>query len=188
MNGRAAMGLLVVFSCGAAVGAAETPDSTILKAGAITARLNPDDGRMVSLAVGGHELLAEPGQLLLQIGQNEPLPLGKNLQGLVVSRSAGGLMIEGRERKSGVAVHAQWLCRKDLECRLTLTGPGPQRLEVAVELRLPCTRRRLQFLAPSGDDHVEVDFSRPWPSLIAATPGGWSCRPAFSIGPKTIGG
>lgn len=144
----------------AAAAPAPTVPETHLEAGPLTAKLAAD-GRVLSLAVRGHELLSGPGQLTLQVDQGEPVPLGSGLEGFKTGSTKGGFVIEGREPNSGVAVRAEWLAGKDLECRLTLTAGGPKRQGAAVELRLPCVKQTLQLLAPSGEDHVAVDFSRP---------------------------
>lgn len=142
----------------AADAAAEPP--IVLQAGRLSVGLSPDEGRPVSLAVGGHSLLSAPGELTLQVDKSPAVSLGKNLTGFSTIRRDGSIIVEGREPQSGVDVRAEWRGGQDIECRLTLTGRQSPRQEAAVELRLPWTKRPLEVLAPSGDDRHQADFSR----------------------------
>ena len=135
-------------------------EPVVLQAGRLTASLAAADGRLLSLAVGQHELLASPGVLTLQVDKGTPAALGTNLEGFTITRSRGGLIVEGREPASGVAVRAEWLAGADLECRITLAGVKKPRCEAAVELRLPCAGGPLEVLAPGPDDRRTVDFTK----------------------------
>lgn len=137
-----------------------SPSPIMLQAGKLSVGLAPDEGRPVSLAVGGHSLLSGPGLLTLQVDKAPAISLGKNLTDFAVVRRDGSLVLEGHEPQSGVDVRAEWRAGQDIECRLTLTGRQSARQEAAVELRLPWTKQPLQVLAPSGDDRHQADFSR----------------------------
>jgi hypothetical protein len=132
----------------------------ILQAGELSAKLRMADGRVTSLSVRGHELLASPGQLLLQVGKQEPVPLDSRWTGLSVKRQGAALVVTGREPASGIDLRAVWTAGRNLECRTTLVQRGPERLEAAIELSLPCVARRLVRLAPSGSEAATVDFTR----------------------------
>ena len=56
---------------------AEAPQFS-LRTGDLAARLSPADGRLLSLAVRGHELLAAPSQLFVQVNKQEAVPLIPN--------------------------------------------------------------------------------------------------------------
>ncbi|NUQ61533.1 MAG: hypothetical protein HUU20_03530 [Pirellulales bacterium] len=139
---------------------AEEDRPVLLQAGPLKLALSPKDARIESLAVFGQEILSVPGELLLGIGDKSPVPVAKALQGLKIAAIGGGLVIEGREAESGAAFRAEWIAREDLECRVQLVAEKQPRLEALVELRLPCRRHTLRLLAPSGNDHQIVDFSR----------------------------
>ena len=130
-----------------------------LRTGTLAATVAKHDGRVASLAVRGHELLAAPGELRLQAGNDKPVALDASLQGFATAERDGSLVMNGRDPASGVAVRAEWIAGRDLECRLTLTGSKAPRLDASVELRLPCVKQVLQLLAPAGNDRVTVDFS-----------------------------
>lgn len=150
----------VFFPARAVAADAPTQPPIPLQAGRLSIGLSSDEGRPVSLAVGGHSLLSAPGALTLQVDKATAVSLGKNLTGFRMVRSAGGVIIEGCEPQSGVDVRAEWCGGQGIECRLTLTGRQPARQEAAVELRLPWNKQSLQVLAPSGDDRHQADFSR----------------------------
>lgn len=133
---------------------------TVLRAGATEAAFT-DRGSLASLSVGGHELLTAAGQGLLEVDRNKPVSFPEGLEGVRLTHTTGTLTVEGRDPRSGVSVRAEWIAGKDLECRLTLSGSGSNRQEAAVGLRLPCANSEIEMLAPSGDDHVRVDFSKP---------------------------
>jgi hypothetical protein len=138
---------------------AEAPQFS-LRTGDLAARLSPADGRLLSLAVRGHELLAAPAQLFVQVNKQEAVPLSSQWTSLSIQRQGAGLRIEGREPRSGIELRAVWTAGPNLECRTTLVQRGPERLEAAVELSLPCVPRRLVRLAPSGQAATVVDFTR----------------------------
>jgi len=140
--------------------AGEQDGPFVLKAGDLTARLSRNEGRLISLAVGDRQLLSAPGDVLLQLGTDEPVPLGKSFQGFRVAKQKGVLVVEGREPHSGVAVRVEWMADRDFECRATLTNAKGPRLEASVALRLPVAKQKLSVLAPSVADREEIDFSR----------------------------
>jgi len=155
---------LAIFAAafsGSPLSARAEPSPVVLRAGDLAASFSPDEGRMVSLAVRGHELLAAPGELLLQVDKAAPVSVGKGFQRFNVAKCQHGLIVEGREPRSGVAFRAEWRAGKDLECRVTLTGEKPPRSEAVVELLLPCAGRPLEVLAPGPKDRHTVDFSKP---------------------------
>jgi hypothetical protein len=133
----------------------------VLRAGDLAASFSLDEGRVISLAVRGHELLVAPGGLTLQVDRAAPVSVGKGFEGLAVSKRERGLTIEGREPRSGVAIRAEWLAGKDLQCRITLAGRKSPRSEAAVELLLPCASRPLEVLAPGPADRHTADDA-PW--------------------------
>lgn len=138
---------------------AAEPPTVALDAGELTARLSLDDGQLLSLAVRGHELLAAAGQLRVQVGKQDPLPLNPKWTGLTLKRQPAGLIVEGREPNSGIELRAVWKAGKNIECRTTLLQRGPDRIEAAIELMLPCVPRRLVRLAPSGNEPAIIDFT-----------------------------
>ncbi|MDY0166163.1 MAG: hypothetical protein RBS80_06440 [Thermoguttaceae bacterium] len=148
------LSLLVPMTFGA-----DEPEMS-LQAGHLQARLSMADGRLLSLSVRGHELLAAPGQLLLQVDKHDPVPLNSKWTGLSVKQEGAVLIVMGREPVSGVELRAVWSAGRNLECRTTLVQSGPERLEAAVELSLPCTARRLVRVAPSGGEPAAVDFTQ----------------------------
>lgn len=152
----------ILLTVVAALGTGGTEAPIELQGGSLTAKFSAEQGTLRSLAVRGHELLAAPGQVLLEVDRNPAVAVEPGLKGFKVERAKGGLVIEGSEPRSGVAVRAQWIAGKDLECRLTLTNgkTAATRAEAAVELRLPCVRQTMQMLAPSGDDHLTVDWTK----------------------------
>ena len=131
-----------------------------LRAGKLAVSVSKQDGRVASLAVRGHELLAAPGEVRLQAGTDKPLALDTGLEGFAIAEREGALVVEGRDPKSGIAIRTEWIAGQDLECRVTLTGSKAPRLDASVELRLPCVKQAMQMLVPAGTDHVDVDFAR----------------------------
>ncbi len=117
---------MILGAAGGATGAEQA--DVVLQTGALSARLSMADGRMVSLAVRGHELLAGPGRLFLQIGKRPPVPLDAKWAGLSVQRQGSGVSIVGREPDSGNELRAQWIAGRNLECRMTLLHQGPERV------------------------------------------------------------
>jgi hypothetical protein len=152
----------ILITVVAALGAGGTGTPIELQSGALTAKFSAERGTIRSLAVREHELLAGAGQLLVEVDRNPSVAVEPGLAGFRVERAKGSLTIEGSEPRSGVAVRAQWIAGKDLECRLTLTNSktASTRAEASVELRLPCVKQTMQMLAPSGDDHLTVDWAR----------------------------
>ncbi len=137
------------------------PSAIVFQNERLSVKLSPDEGRPVSLFVGGKSLLSGPGALLVQVDKDPATPIGKDLAKFRVAWRDGSLVVEGREPRSGVDVRAEWRGGRDVECRLTLTGHRSPRQEAAVELRLPWLKRPVRVLAPGGDDRHQTDFSRP---------------------------
>ncbi len=131
-----------------------------LRSGDLCGKFSTSDGRLLALAVRGRELLSGPGQLFLQLGKRPAVPLDSKWTGFSVKREGAALVIAGREPGSGIELRAVWTAGRNLECHTTLVQRGPQRLEAAVELSLPCVARRLVRLAPSGSETAAVDFTR----------------------------
>ncbi len=138
---------------------ADEPEMS-LQSGDLRATLSTADGRLLSLSVRGHELLVSPGQLLLQVGKQEPILLDSKWTGLTVKQEEGTVVITGREPDSGIELRTVWTAGRNLECRTTLVQAGPERLEAAVELSLPFTACRLTRMAPSGSESTIVDFAQ----------------------------
>lgn len=150
--------IAVLSANASSLGAEVAP--VVLRAGDLAAAFSTEEGRPISLAVRGHELLTAPGELTLQVDKATPVSVGKGFQGFAVTRREQGLVVEGREPRSGVALRAEWLAGKDLECRVTLTGQKTPRSEAAVEMLLPCAGRPLEVLAPGASDRHRADFSK----------------------------
>jgi hypothetical protein len=157
----APLGIAIVILSASAPSLRAEPGRGVLAAGDLAAAFSLDAGRLTSLTVRGHELLTAPGEMTLQVDKAGPVSVGKGWQGFAVTERERGLVVEGREPRSGVALRAEWLAGKDLECRVTLTGGKSLRSEAAIELLLPCANRPLEVLAPGADDRHTADFSKP---------------------------
>ena len=132
----------------------------VLQAGDLQARLSTADGQVQSVSVRGNELLAGPGSLSVQVDKEEPAPMSPKWEPFSVKEEGGACVVTGREPESGIEVKAVWRGGRDIECRVTLVQPGPERVEAAVELSLPCPAQSLVWMAPSGSEPSTVDFSQ----------------------------
>jgi hypothetical protein len=73
--------LLAIAILAAVASAARTESKpAVLRAGDLTASFSAGEGRPTSLIVRGHELLAAPGELTLQVDKSAPVAVGKGLE------------------------------------------------------------------------------------------------------------
>ena len=136
--------MLLLAICAVEARAAE--GLVAVKADDLAASIDGTDARLTSLAVRGHELLAAPGELLVEIDGAEPVAVAK-LDGFKVTGPNDRLTVEGHLPGSDVSVRVEWRGGRDLECRLRLLSSKGPRREAAVELRLPCRKQTLNSLS-----------------------------------------
>ena len=67
---------IVLLASGPSKARAEA-EPVVLQAGNLAALFGAADGRLLSLAIGGHELLVSPGQLTLQVDKAAPIALAR---------------------------------------------------------------------------------------------------------------
>lgn len=181
------MGCVLLMLSVATVFGADTSE-VVLQAGDLQARLSTADGQVQSVSVRGNELLAGPGSLSVQVDKEEPAPMSPKWERFSVKEEGEAWVVTGREPESGIEVKAVWRGGRDIECRVTLVQPGPERLKPRWNCRSPALpNRSCGWRRPVANRRRSTSRNgREW--AFVATWVAWSCRPCFSISRRKTGG